>query len=354
MVESTRGGRTSDPNGLSLMLGDSHTATNNFGMSGTTFQNVPKSKFLFWTKFHRVEAAGATDWARGVGFAVKNIDRPRIVFEQKTLNQYNRKRIVQTSHSFEPLQMRFHDSVGPDLRNMFIEYYQYYYGDSKIYGAGSSGADIYDIVTGESFENGKWGFLPPLEDQNYGYFFSHISVYQFYNGLMERFDLINPKISSYNPDDFDYSIGAVSNEIQISIEFEGIVYAAPEPITQEIAQEAGLDTGQFWDVANDFPNVDFAPGSASGPNAVTRDLGDSVSEALQRNLFSGLSGRGFGSAESILAEISGSYDANRGLAIGKTAVTSLKNLVSGNTGAAKQGVQSLLKGALFGKPGKLF
>lgn len=354
MTETSRGGRTSDPNGLSLMLGDSHHASNNFGLGGTRFANVPKNKFLFWMKFYRPESTGGSGWERGIGLVVKNIDRPKVTFRQETLNQYNRKRIVQTGHDFEPLQVRFHDTISQDLRNMFVEYYQYYYGDSKIYGAGSSGSTVYDIVTGESFELGRWGFLPPMVEQNYAYFFSHISVYQFYNGVMERFDLINPKISSFNPDDFDYSVGAVTNEIQMSIDFEGIVYADPEPITQEIAEDAGLDFGQYWDVPNDLPNLDITPGLATTPNAITRSLDDTIGATLQRNLLSGITGQGFGSPGRIISEIAGSYDANRGLAIGKTAASSLKNIVSGNTGAARQGVQGLLKGALFGRPGKLF
>lgn len=353
MADTNRGGRQSDPNGLSLMLGDSHTAANNFGLTGTSFSNVPKNKFLFWLKFFRPENAGGSDWLRSVGFAVKNIDRPRVSFRQETLNQYNRKRIVQTGHEFEPLQVKFHDTVNPALRQMFVEYYQFYYGDSKIYGAGSSGSTVYDVVTGEGFETGKWGFLPPLEDQNYGYFFSHISVYQFYNGYMERFDLINPKIAAYNPDDFDYSVGNVANEIQVTIDFEGIVYAEPEPITAEIAQDAGIDAGQFWDVPNDYP-AGASPGSALGANAITSSLGNVVGNVLQQNLNSLLTGQGTQSLGGIVSSVAGAYDANRGLAVGKTAFTSLQNLVSGNTGAAKQGVQGLLKGALFGKPGKLF
>jgi hypothetical protein len=353
MADTSRGGRRSDANGNQLMLADSHTAATNYGLTGRVFANAPKSKFLFWMKFLRPDNAGGSDWLRKVGFEVKNIDRPRVEFETQVLNQYNRKRIVQTNHTFEPLQVKFHDTMDPALRRMFIEYYQYYYGDSKIYGAGSSGATVYDIVTGEGFETGKWGFLPPLEDQNYGYFFSHISVYQFYNGYMERFDLINPKITSYNPDDFDYAAAAVTNEIQMSIAFEGIVYAEPEPITPQVVQEAGLDMGLFWDVEVETP-LDFQPGMANGPNAITSDFGDVVGNVLQRNLMSGITGQGFGSVGGIISEVAGAYDANRGLAIGKTAANSLKNLVSGNTGAATQGVQGLLKGALFGKPGKLF
>lgn len=346
------GGRTTDANGLSLMLGDSHTASNTFGFAGGAFSNVPKSKFLFWMQFNRPDAAGGTDGLRTVGLQVKNIDRPRVSFKQETLNQYNRKRIVQTGHEFEPMQVKFHDSVSPALRQMFIDYYQFYYGDSKIYGAGSPGATVYDVVLGEAYRPGEWGYRPTLADQNYAYFFSHISVYQFYSGYMERFDLINPKIQSYNPDDFDYSVGAVANEIQVTFEFEGIVFHEVEKITSEIASAAGIDAGNFWDVENDMP-TGFSPGVA-GANAVTSSLGTVVGNVLGQNLKSLITGQGTQSVGGIISSVAGAYDANRGLAVGKTAVTSLKNLVSGNTSEAKQGVQGLLKGALFGKPGKLF
>jgi hypothetical protein len=82
-----------------------------------------------------------------------------VSFRQETLNQYNRKRIVQTGHEFEPLQVKFHDTVNPALRQMFVEYYQFYYGDSKIYGAGSSGSTVYDVVTGEGFSKEVWLFF---------------------------------------------------------------------------------------------------------------------------------------------------------------------------------------------------
>lgn len=347
------GGRTADPNGLSLMLGDSHAAADNFGLTGTKFLNAPKNKFLFGIKFYRPNNAGGKDWANGVSLAIKNIDRPRVSFRQETLNQYNRKRIVQTGHEFEPLQVKFHDAVNPALREMFVQYYQYYYGDSKINGAGSSGATVYDVVTGTGYELGQWGFHPPLANQDYNYFFSHISVYQFYNGLMERFDLINPKIQSYNPDDFDFSVGNITNEIQMAFDFEGIVYFGAEAITDEIAQDFGFASGQYWDVPNDFP-AGSSPGSALGPNAVSNSLGQNIGNVIGQNLASLITGQGTQSLTGAIASVAGAYDANRGLGVGKTALTSLKNLVSGNTGAAKQGAQGLLKGALYGKPGKLF
>jgi hypothetical protein len=350
MADNQVGGRNADPNGLSLMLGDSHTAANNFGLTGSVFTNVPKSKFLFYVKFYRPDADGL-DFTNGLGFAIKQIDRPKVTFKNQTLNQYNRKRVVQTGHEFEPMMMRFHDTVDPRLRNMFVSYYQYYYGDSKLNGASRS---VYDVVTGEPFELGKWGFLPPLADQNYGYYFSHISVYQLYGGLVERFDLINPKISTYNPDDFDYSVANISNEIQITIDFESIVYAPVEKIetNSSLLSEMGLDRGQFWDVPEQV--VGLSPGSALDPNAVSQGIAANVQQALTRNIASLITGQGTSSLKGFISEVAGAYDANRGLAVGNTALKGVKDLVSGNTNKAKQAGQGLLKGVLFGKPGGLF
>lgn len=347
MVGQT-GGTNSDSNGLSLMLGDSRTAANNFGFKGTSFANEPKSKFLFYVKFYRPQAAGGSTWEKGIGATVKTVDRPRVSFETQTLNQYNRKRIVQTSHEFEDLQLKFHDTVDETILKMFSEYYRYYYGDSNVAGVGTS---VYDVVTGEPYELGKWGFLPPLEDQNYGYFFSHISVYQFYQGHYSQFDLINPKISSYNPDDFDYAAGNISNEIALSVKFENIVYHEAAALTPAMWDEFGLNRGQFWDVKDEgFQNARYGIGNGD-PSGST---GNAIANVLRQNLASLVTGQGTQGLGGIVAGIAGQFDANRGLAIGKTGVNSLKDLVSGNTKSATQGVQGLLKGTLFGSPGKFF
>jgi len=350
MVDSATGGRTTDANGLPLMLADSHTASNTFGLGGGQFSNAPKTKFLFYVKFFRPDSQGGSAWERGIGLVVKNVDRPRISFKTETLNQYNRKRVVQTSHEFDALQLKFHDTINESVLQMFSEYYRYYYGDSVVSGAGTS---VYDVVTGEPYELGKWGFLPPLEAQNYAYFFSHISVYQLYNGVYTQFDLINPKISQYNPDDFDYSSGAITNEIQISIDFESIVYHDSAPLTAELASEFGIDRAQFWDIQDRYPSS-ANPGLASNPNSIKGSLGDVVGNVLTQNLASLVTGQGTQSIGGIVSSIAGAYDANRSLAVGQTGLKSLKDLVNGNTQGAKQGAQGLLKGVLFGSPGKFF
>jgi hypothetical protein len=347
MADSFTGSRSEDANGLSLMLGDSHHAQNTFGMTGSKFTNVPKNKFLFFVKFIRPVSNGGSDWSKDISFAVKTLDRPRISFKSQTLNQYNRKRVIQTGHDFEALQLRFHDTVDPALRRLFVEYYQFYYADSKTYGNGAN--TVYDIVMPEQYEQGNWGFLPPLADQDYGYFFSHIEVYQLYQGLYEKFTLINPKITMYNPDDLDYA-GAASAEIQVTVEYEGITFSEPDQLTPDMAADFGLDRGLYWNVENELPEG-VNPGLSLNPNEDRGSFGDTVFNSLRRNISSIADGDFSG----VISEVANAYDANRGLAVGLTGVKGIKNLVNGNLTEAKQGIKTLVKGIKgFNKPGGLF
>ena len=352
MANSTAGSRFADPNGLSLMVGDSHTASVTYGLDGSKFTNIPKTKFLFYIRFYRPDGAGGTDWLKDVSFAIKNVDRPRVTFRTEILNQYNRKRLVQTGHEFEPLQLKFHDTVNPALYNMFTEYYQYYYGDSKIYGSG--GSTVYDIVAAEGYQTGKWGFQPPLADKDTAYFFSHVEVYQLYAGQYEKFTMINPKITSYNPDDMDHSSGTGTGEIQVSMEFEGIVYDKARAITAELATQFGIDRGQFWDVKDSYP-AGTSPGSALGNNQPPSDPFNVLSSAIAQNAGSLLNGN----LNQFVGQVAGAYDANRGLVMGKVGLNSVQQLVSGNVSAgnistAVSQLGGLFDGNTFGGPGGLF
>lgn len=344
-----RGGRTQDANGLSLMLGDSHTASNTFGFYGGKFSNVPKSKFMFYVKFYRPASQGGKSWERGVGFALKAVDRPRISFEQQTLNQYNKKRIVQTSHSFEAVQFRFHDTINESINQMFQDYYNYYYGDSKNYS--ESGA-LYDVSSSEFSNIGSWGYTPPLAAQNYAYFFDHVSIFQLYNGLMSQTDLYNPKISYFNPDEFDYANGAVANEIQMGVTFEGLAYRDITQITDEIANELGIDMAQYYDVETTIlPGMN--PGSilnAEDPLA-DYDEFDALKNVLKDNIVGLVSGRT--SLGDIGAEFLNVSDLNRGFVTGRSAIGGISDLVTGKSSSTKS-ISNLIKGISYGKPGGWF
>lgn len=346
-----RGSRTTDPNGNPLLLGDSQTAVHTFGLNGSRFLSSPKNKFLFFAKFHRPNAEGGSDWLRGVSFALKAIDRPKISFETQTLNQYNRKRVVQSYHNFESLALRFHDTVDEALNRMFLEYYAYYYGDPINH---SAGMDVNDVVKANMERIGTWGFRPQPDPEDLGLFFSHISIYQLYQGKVSRFDLINPKLVSYDPDNFDYSEGQVVNEIQIQIAFEGITYEIDGELTPELAADMGLDYARYFELENDLP-PGINPGLSLEGNIPDFPVEDQIERILRGELTNLITTGRTNDLGTIGANIFRTFDPTRGVASGRLGGAAvLGNILNGNVRGSVRTLGAQLKGALRGRPRGFF
>ena len=97
------------------------------------FQYAPKFKFLFHVYFEINPAAYAVGLSTGTNFGltVKTVKLPSYSFDTHVMNQYNRKRIVQTKIKYDPIDIAFHDDNGNRVRNMWYNYYTYYYKDAS-------------------------------------------------------------------------------------------------------------------------------------------------------------------------------------------------------------------------------
>ena len=102
------------------------------------YELKPRFKFLFHVQFTlNVEEIQALKNSKVFGptqistlsLAVKTVDLPKYNIDVATLNQYNRKRIVQTKINYEPVNITFHDDGGDNIREMWYQYYSYYYKD---------------------------------------------------------------------------------------------------------------------------------------------------------------------------------------------------------------------------------
>ena len=95
---------------------------------------APKFKFLFHTYFNINPAAlDSTMTANfsNYGLLVKDIRLPSYRFATHTLNQYNRKRIVQTKINYDPVEITFHDDNSNVINKLWYAYYTYYYKDAS-------------------------------------------------------------------------------------------------------------------------------------------------------------------------------------------------------------------------------
>ena len=220
------------------------------------YQYAPKFKFLFHVYFNintSAYAAGADNGAN-FGLAVKSIKLPSYNFDVVTLNQYNRKRLIQTKIKYDPIDIIFHDdnggsainpsTSGGTIRNLWYNYYTYYYKDATkpVESASSSNSspnntsyntrNLYQPnISGDT----DWGFIGETGDtvnipevvaagQTKIPFFKNITVFGFNQHNYVAYRLINPIITRFAHDTYNYAEGNGTMENVMSLDYETVTY----------------------------------------------------------------------------------------------------------------------------------
>lgn len=212
-----------------------------------SYQYAPKLKFLFHVVFEtNTEAYPA---GQNFGLAVKTISLPNFSVDTQVMNQYNRKRIIQSKLKYEPINVSFHDDNGNMIRNMWQAYYNYYYKDgrqSEVMFAGTKGSKQPTLVNaggGQSSAtltnyNAKTTYAPDISgNADWGYvgesttgsdvkvpFFKQITVFGLNQHQWSAYTLINPIITRFSHDTYNYSEGGGTMENQMTIDYETVVY----------------------------------------------------------------------------------------------------------------------------------
>lgn len=218
-----------------------------------SYQYAPKFKFLFHVYFdinsQYINAVQNFPDGANFGLTVKNIQLPKYTFDTDIMNQYNRKRVIQTKIKYDPVNIVFHDDNGNLLRRLWYTYYTYYYKDATQDDAAlpTNGTqflakpnskfdmnrrNIYDPDIGG---NDDWGYIgESSKEQNtataasLGYtkvpFFKAINIYGFNQHNFVMYRLINPIIESFSHDTYDYSQGNGVMENQMTLQYETVKY----------------------------------------------------------------------------------------------------------------------------------
>ena len=218
------------------------------------FQYAPKFKFLFHVYFEINPAAYAVGLSTGTNFGltVKTVKLPSYSFDTHVMNQYNRKRIVQTKIKYDPIDIAFHDDNGNRVRNMWYNYYTYYYKDSTKPVVNTSGRQTITnnslASTGGADYNNRnlynnsiagdedWGYIgdtstasQTLSSSSQGIskipFFKNIQIYGFNQHNFVLYTLVNPIITRFSHDTYDYSSGNGTMTNTMTIDYETVKYA---------------------------------------------------------------------------------------------------------------------------------
>lgn len=206
------------------------------------FQLAPKSKFNFHVVFSInkdvvKKSKGLTElvnkFSTEIGMLVKAIDLPKFLIHTETLNQYNRKKVVQIRSELSPVNIAFHDDNKGVIRRLWEEYYTYYYADFK--SAKNQGAN-YSRSAMKSFDSNN-GARYGLDNGSTVPFFTKITIYHMgvnididpggapsaFHGW-NSYTLINPVIGDWKHESLNHSIGHEMAENAVTIHYEAVEY----------------------------------------------------------------------------------------------------------------------------------
>lgn len=188
------------------------------------YARAPKMGFLYFVVFNiRRSAIKDLPWAAlgrfDVGLLVNKIDMPKFKISSETVNQYNRKTVVQTKLEYQPVSINFHDDNSEITNGLWKNYYKYYYADS-LYGDRARG-----------IENGFQDTKYLTTDNAYGLsndqklpFFESIDIYVLHQGKFTEMKLINPLVTSWDHDSLDQSQGNKILNNKMSVAYENVIY----------------------------------------------------------------------------------------------------------------------------------
>lgn len=295
------------------------------------YELKPRFKFLFHVAFSlniaqipKLRGAlGLTDESN-LSLVVKTVDLPKYNIQTETLNQYNRKRIVQTKINYDPVTITFHDDGNDLVRNMWYNYYSYYYKDpTQKYGNdnnynGSLGGQAnrtagFNYPTRDIYNQDRlvndWGYIgESITDGNTGSsgkppFFTDIRIFGFdQSHKYAEYVLINPVITNWSHDQYDYAQGTGTMQNSMTVAYETVKYyqGAPNnqaagfgnpahydtvrsPISRAGSTESILGQGGLLDVASGI-SQDLQSGSVLGLLGAAQKAGTAYNTFKGKNL----------------------------------------------------------------------
>jgi hypothetical protein len=216
--------------------------------------NAGKVKFTFHTWFEINPTAYQPPTGQNYGLLVKSIKLPTFNMDVTELNQYNRKRLIQSKIKYQPIEVTFHDDNASQVTAMWDAYYRYNYADAwnpivtpfstspaikdynrrNIYDPSISGDTEYGYrgdARGEGGNRADGGEKVP--------FFNNITVYGMWAGNFIAYTLINPIITQFDHDTYDYSDGGGTMQNRMTIDYETVVYNSGK-IGEDIEDGTGL------------------------------------------------------------------------------------------------------------------
>lgn len=195
-----------------------------------TYARAPKVGFLYFINFNiNKNALQKTPWEtngpRDVGILVKKADLPKFSLATETLNQYNRKTVIQKEIKYNPVSIDFHDDNSNITRDLWVNYYKYYYVDSNYSNTVRGKIKSGDIVA--AYQNTKYGekeYAYGLNNYQKDPFFISVDLYVLHQGRFTQYTLVNPIITEWQHDSVESETGNKALTNKMTLAYETVFY----------------------------------------------------------------------------------------------------------------------------------
>ena len=215
-----------------------------------------RNDFLGWAEKYRSK----------VGLLAKTVSLPKFNIATETINQYNRKTVIQKTVNYQPISITFHDDMANATTNLWKSYFHYYYGDSL-------GSQVLNNKFNSipKFQNTKYQPFQDTSDNRYGLnnqqdepFFISIDVYQLYQQKYTSFKIVNPIIKEWKHDDLDQTQGNKLLTNMMTLDYETVIYNTDS--TNYVKDDNGEDRVGF---INEYYDKTPSPLSIGGQGTVS-------------------------------------------------------------------------------------
>lgn len=173
------------------MLRDQQHASRTFVDS--LYRLAPKSGALFHV-FIDVNSTVAQGDPTEIGMMAKAASLPKFTIQNKVLNAYNRKNVVQERINYDPLTLTFHDDSADVVRGFWQNYYKYYFRDADQTEQQFNMPHKYQARASES-----WGYSPKTtsESGNTPNYINAIRIYSLHQKRFSSYTLMRPTIINF-------------------------------------------------------------------------------------------------------------------------------------------------------------
>ena len=189
---------------------------------------APKTKFLYHVVFELSPEAQKVipqldqRHKQEINMLVKSADLPKFSIQTATKNMYNRKKNLQTSIEYDPVNITFHDDNMGLTTTLMEAYYRYYFRDGNYRDDGINPPyNPRNTYTDPISQNYRYG----LDNDHKSPFFNKITIYQMARHEYLGYTLVNPMVTGLTNDQVDSMDNSTPSQNQISIAYEAVYYS---------------------------------------------------------------------------------------------------------------------------------